>query len=118
MEKKAISHVIEIVTPAPPGSLHGNRMTAMRWAHFLEKSDFAVHLAESWSGNSIDLLIALHALRSHQSIKLFKKAFEKIRELTTYEQIRRSNNKRIKGIRIKSEKDINRIDSSNQRRNN
>lgn len=75
MENKVIPHAIEIVTPAPPRSLHGNRMTAMRWALFLKKSKFAVQVAESWSGNSVDLLIALHALRSHQSIKLFKKAF-------------------------------------------
>ena len=77
MENKVIPHAIEIVTPAPPRSLHGNRMTAMRWALFLKKSKFAVQVAESWSGNSVDLLIALHALRSHQSIKLFKKAFSR-----------------------------------------
>ena len=75
MENKVIPHAIEIVTPAPPRSLHGNRMTAMRWAQFLKKSNFAVQVAESWSGKPVDLLISLHALRSHQSIKLFKKAF-------------------------------------------
>lgn len=72
---KAISPSIEIVTPAPPGSLHGNRMTALRWEQFLKKLGFLVRISESWSGNKTDLLIALHALRSHQSINLFKKAF-------------------------------------------
>jgi len=74
---KAISPSIEIVTPAPPGSLHGNRMTALRWEQFLKKLGFLVRISESWSGNKTDLLIALHALRSHQSINLLKKPFLK-----------------------------------------
>jgi len=72
---KATLRSIEIVTPAPAGSLHGNRMTALRWEKFLKKFRHSVQISESWSGNKTDLLIALHALRSHHSIKLFKKAF-------------------------------------------
>lgn len=63
------------MTPAPPGSLHGNRMTASRWESFLKKMGFSVATSESWSGNQVDLLIALHALRSHQSLKAFREAF-------------------------------------------
>ena len=63
------------MTPAPPGSLHGNRTTALRWEQFLKKLGFSIRITESWSGNKTDLLIALHALRSHQSINLFKEAF-------------------------------------------
>lgn len=72
---KTISLSVEIVTPAPPGSLHGNRMTATRWEHFLKKLGCSVQISESWSGNPNDLLIALHALRSHHSINQFRKAF-------------------------------------------
>nr|WP_108508226.1 selenoneine biosynthesis selenosugar synthase SenB [Polynucleobacter acidiphobus] len=67
-------HRIEIVTPAPPGSLHGNRMTAKRWQGFLRQLGYQVPITESWSGKDADLLIALHAYRSHASIDAFKLA--------------------------------------------
>ncbi len=63
---------IEIVTPAPPGSLHGNRVTAKRWQGFLRQLGYRVPITESWSGKDADLLIALHAYRSHTSIRDFK----------------------------------------------
>jgi putative glycosyltransferase (TIGR04348 family) len=61
------------VTPAPAGSLHGNRITALRWQGFLEALGYSVEVTESWSGGDAGLLIALHAYRSHQSIVAFKK---------------------------------------------
>ena len=67
-------HRIEIVTPAPPGSLHGNRVTAKRWQGFLRQLGYQVPITESWSGKDADLLIALHAYRSHASIDAFKLA--------------------------------------------
>ena len=66
--------MIEIVTPAPPGSLHGNRITAMRWQRILKGLGYQSSITESWSGRPCDLLIALHAKRSHQAIKRFKKS--------------------------------------------
>ena len=66
---------IEIVTPAPPGSLHGNRITALRWQSFLSRLNYASIVTESWSVNKCDVLIALHGLRSHSSIARFKKAY-------------------------------------------
>ncbi|MFZ9163515.1 MAG: TIGR04348 family glycosyltransferase, partial [Polynucleobacter sp.] len=63
---------IEIVTPAPPGSLHGNRVTAKRWQGFLRQLGYRVPITESWSKKDADLLIALHAYRSHASIDAFK----------------------------------------------
>ncbi|NDA85210.1 MAG: TIGR04348 family glycosyltransferase [Burkholderiaceae bacterium] len=66
---------IEIVTPAPPGSLHGNRVTAKRWQGFLRQLGYRVPITESWSGKDADLLIALHAYRSHASIDAFKLAY-------------------------------------------
>ena len=66
---------IEIVTPAPPGSLHGNRVTAKRWQGFLRRLGYRVPITESWSGKDADLLITLHAYRSHASIHAFKLAY-------------------------------------------
>jgi len=66
---------IEIVTPAPPGSLHGNRVTAKRWQGFLRQLGYRAPITESWSGKDADLLIALHAYRSHASIDAFKSAY-------------------------------------------
>ena len=68
-----IKPLIEIVTPAPAGSLHGNRITALRWQGFLAELGYSVEVTESWSGDDVGLLIALHAYRSHQSIVAFKK---------------------------------------------
>jgi putative glycosyltransferase (TIGR04348 family) len=62
---------IEIVTPAPPGSTHGNRITAVRWANILRQLGHRVTITQSYSGKKIDSLIALHAHRSYQSIKTF-----------------------------------------------
>lgn len=66
---------IEIITPAPPGSLHGNRVTAKRWQSFLRQLGYRVPITESWSGKDADLLITLHAYRSHASIDAFKLAY-------------------------------------------
>jgi putative glycosyltransferase (TIGR04348 family) len=66
-----IKTLIEIVTPAPQGSLHGNRITALRWQNFLEKLGYEAVVTESWSGADAAMLIALHAYRSHSSIMSF-----------------------------------------------
>ena len=63
------------MTPAPAGSLHGNRITALRWQGLLEELGYSVEVTESWSGGDAGLLIALHAYRSHQSILAFKKQY-------------------------------------------
>jgi putative glycosyltransferase (TIGR04348 family) len=63
---------IEIVTPAAPGSLHGNRQTANRWSDWLTSLGYACQITQTWSGDPVDCLIALHANRSHASICKFK----------------------------------------------
>ena len=65
---------IEIVTPASPGTLHGNRITALRWHQFLARLNYQSTVTERWSGKSCDVLIALHGLRSYDSIQRYKKA--------------------------------------------
>ena len=62
---------IGIVTPAPAGSLHGNRVTALRWARMLRSLGHRVAITQSYEGESYDLFIALHALHSHDAIERF-----------------------------------------------
>ncbi len=58
---------IGIVSPALPGVNNGNGRTAQRWARLLA-SRFKVSVLSSWQGEPLDLLIALHARRSAESI--------------------------------------------------
>ena len=45
----------------------------MRWQSFLKKLGYQVDVFNRWSGKSADVLIALHAYRSHASIVQFRK---------------------------------------------
>jgi len=49
---------IAIVTPAAPGSRHGNRTTAERWARHLRALGHEARVAVKWDGNESDLVIA------------------------------------------------------------
>ncbi len=60
-----------VVTPAEPGSLSGNRVTAERWAKRLIELGHDVRIQTEWDGAPADLLIALHARKSHASIQRF-----------------------------------------------
>ena len=61
-----------IVTPARKGSRTGNRRTALRWASMLRASGHRVVVTEAWVPDTgTQLLLALHAHRSHESIAAF-----------------------------------------------
>jgi len=66
---------ISIVTPARPGTRNGNRHTAQRWAGFLRQSGHRVTVMVQWDGKPCDLLVALHARRSHDSVLAYRKRF-------------------------------------------
>jgi putative glycosyltransferase (TIGR04348 family) len=61
-----------LVTPAPPGSRSGNRVTALRWARILRVLGHPVRVLEEYRGERCDLLIALHALRSFPSMVRYR----------------------------------------------
>ncbi|SFR45008.1 putative glycosyltransferase, TIGR04348 family [Marinobacter daqiaonensis] len=66
-----------LLTPAPEGSLAGNRATAERWAGLLEKAGHRVKIATNYDSelaDAADLLIALHAWRSHEAIASWRRA--------------------------------------------
>src|SRR5262245_23836231 len=51
---------------------NGNRHTALRWAAFLRAAGHAVDVSVQWSPErAADAMLALHARRSHPSIKAF-----------------------------------------------
>jgi putative glycosyltransferase (TIGR04348 family) len=67
-----------LVTPAPPRSYHGNRVTALRWATILRELGHAVQVGESYDGEPADLLIALHARKSAAAIRRARAAPERM----------------------------------------
>ncbi len=62
---------IALVTPAGAGTRNGNRHTALRWAAFLQAAGHQVSISTESIAPDADLMLALHARRSHASIKAF-----------------------------------------------
>lgn len=60
------------MTPAPPGSHRGNRVTAERWAGLLTHLGCSVGVTERYGGEPFDLLIVLHVGRGAASIRAFR----------------------------------------------
>lgn len=69
---------IVIVTPAAGRVRNGNRNTAQRWATFLRRLGHRVSVQVEWDGGRADLMLALHARRSHASIKRFAECFPEL----------------------------------------
>ncbi len=66
---------IGLVTPAPPKSQLGNRITAERWAKCLRGLGHRVAVVQTYHGQPFDLLVALHARKSYPAIAKFHCAF-------------------------------------------
>ena len=62
---------IVLVTPAGPKTRTGNRNTAVRWAGMLRELGHKTTVSTAWDGKAADIMIALHARRSHDSIRRF-----------------------------------------------
>lgn len=68
---------IALITPAASGSRSGNRATATRWAKLLKPLNCRVSLylpEDPAPAHSPDLILALHAWRSHAAICAWKRA--------------------------------------------
>ena len=62
---------IRLVTPSPKALLDGNRVTARRWVRLLKALGHRATVARQYEGGSCDVLIALHAFKSFESIRRF-----------------------------------------------
>lgn len=62
---------ILIVTPAPPRSRKGNRISAVRWSRVLRQIGHRVQISQQFTGQNCDALLALHARRSASAVRDF-----------------------------------------------
>ncbi|MDP2787081.1 MAG: selenoneine biosynthesis selenosugar synthase SenB [Pseudomonadota bacterium] len=62
---------IALITPYLPVARNGNAHTAARWDRFLRQAGHDVTLALAWDEQPADLMIALHARRSHAAVARF-----------------------------------------------
>lgn len=69
---------IKLITPASPSSRNGNRVTAVRWARILKQLGHRVITEQRYDGGSCDLMIALHARRSFESIRRFRDQYPEL----------------------------------------
>jgi putative glycosyltransferase (TIGR04348 family) len=66
---------IVLITPARSSSRSGNQTTSMRWMRILRELGHRVHIARRYNGTAADLMIALHAWRSADSIRNFREFY-------------------------------------------
>lgn len=62
-----------IVCPASASANNGNWQTARRWSRLL-RTVFAVSIAQTWNGEPFDVMLALHARRSADSVARWARA--------------------------------------------
>ncbi len=63
---------IQLATPALANARNGNSVTALRWKQILSQLGHRVTLKKHYNGAPCDLMIALHARRSFESIRRFR----------------------------------------------
>jgi putative glycosyltransferase (TIGR04348 family) len=66
---------IQLISPARIDSRSGNHTTAVRWRNILQKLGHEVTVSQQYSGQNVDLMLALHAWRSAGSIQLFAETY-------------------------------------------
>src|SRR5262245_43694124 len=66
---------IFVACPVPAGSRWGNRVTATRWARFLQRLGHAVVIRERYDGQKCDMMLALHARKSFPAIAQYRERF-------------------------------------------
>ena len=66
---------ISLITPAKRQSKAGNRTTAVRWARILRNLGHQVQVAVNYAQEPADLMVALHAWRSAESIMAFRQRY-------------------------------------------
>jgi putative glycosyltransferase (TIGR04348 family) len=66
---------IQLVTPAPLRLNNGNKITAERWGAIFRKLGHRVRVTQSYNGETCDVLVALHARRSADSIRRFHERY-------------------------------------------
>ena len=66
---------IILVTPAKKQSRAGNRTTAVRWAKILRSLGHRVEIQFSWDEKPAEMMVALHAWRSADSVSRFRARF-------------------------------------------
>lgn len=66
---------ISLITPAPKATRTGNRTTAERWARLLRGLGHRVELATRYDDAPADVMIALHAWRSADSVRAWRARF-------------------------------------------
>jgi putative glycosyltransferase (TIGR04348 family) len=64
---------ISLITPAPPHSVRGNRITALRWTRILRGLGHRVTVEGEYRNRACDLLVALHARRSFASAERYRR---------------------------------------------
>jgi len=66
---------VVLITPARPSSRSGNGTTTERWTRILRALGHKVFVAERYDEAPADLMIALHAWRSAESIRRFRELY-------------------------------------------
>ncbi len=68
---------ISLITPEKKQSSSGNRTTALRWAGMLREAGHRVRIDIDYAGETVDVLIAIHAWRSAAAISRYRERFPK-----------------------------------------
>jgi putative glycosyltransferase (TIGR04348 family) len=72
---KASFMKIVIITPVRSSSRSGNGTTTLRWARILRDLGHTVHISSQYDGAPADLMVALHAWRSADSVRRFHELY-------------------------------------------